>query len=152
LRRLRVTPPAIALSQPNMRKNSRVRRTKRLGHRQVRWPLANLKGTHLEDMHMIGDLLSPPEHVRAVATWVMDNAQQVDRANFDFNASFAGFSAEAVGYQDQRSTYFIFEDTGGHYVYIRKGGLERAPEIANNVAPAPIEPPRRRRTLAGPGM
>lgn len=105
----------------------------------------------LESMHMICELLNPAAHVQAVAQWVMKNATEVDASTLDFNTTFPGLKADYKVFQDSTSTYIVTRDVGGHYVYVRAGGLPETPSLAKEPQVRELNPPVQSRRR-GPGV
>ncbi len=119
--------------------------------RIIRKAFEQATDAQLEQTHMICDLLNPPAHVHAVARWVAQNATPVDGIDFDFARTFPGFTAQFRVFQDEKSTFIVTQDVGGHYVYICPGGRQEGPLIANRPEPNAAQAPARRVTFGDPG-
>lgn len=96
----------------------------------IRAAFATATAADVEQVHMICELLNPPEHVSAVATWVAGHAERQDAIHRDFDQSVEGFSADFLVYKDATTTYLVTQDVGGRYVYVCPGGLGRPPVVA----------------------
>jgi len=120
--------------------------------RIIRKTFEQVSEAQLEEMRMICDLLNPPAHVQAVARWVAKNATPVDAADFDYSRTVPGFAAQFRVFQDEKSTFIITQDVGGHYVYICPGGLrQRTPQVARQAEAITAAAPQRRVSFDGPG-
>jgi hypothetical protein len=103
--------------------------------RIIRKTFDQAKGAQLEQLHMICDLLNPPAHVQAVARWIASNATAIEGIDYDYARSIPGFTAQFKVFQDEKTTYIVTQDVGGHYIYVCPGGLTAAAAIANEATP-----------------